>query len=209
MLKPAVAPAHTLKTGTMVLLEPLSAAKHAADLWEAQDEQLWRYLPDGPFASREAFVECIRGKEEAKDLFFWAILDRATGKARGCAAVMSIDLPNGVSEIGHVLLTRKLQRTRQATEAFFLLLRVCMEEMGCRRCVWKCDSANEPSRRAAERLGFVFEGIHRQHRIVKGRNRDTAWFSLLDGEWPARRERFEAWLREDNFDAAGQQKKPL
>ena len=209
MLKPSVAPSHTVKMGETVLLEPLTVAKHAADLWEAQDDELWRYLPDGPFATREAFDECIRGKEQAKLLLFWAIVDRATGKARGCAAVMNMDLPNGASEIGNVLLTKGLQQTRQATEAFYLFLRVCLEEMGCRRCVWKCNNENEPSKRAAARLGFTFEGVHRQHLIVKGRNRDTAWFSMLDCEWPAQKARFQAWLRDDNFDAVGGQKKKL
>ncbi len=129
MLRPAVAPARTVKMGKTVLLEPLSAAKHAADLWEAQDVELWRYLPDGPFPSREAFDEAIAGKEGSQELLFWAIVDRATGKARGCAAVMSVDLKNAVSEIGHVLLTKSLQQTRQATEAFFLFLCICFDEM--------------------------------------------------------------------------------
>jgi RimJ/RimL family protein N-acetyltransferase len=209
MLRPGVAPARTVKMGRTVLLEPLSVAKHAADIWATQDDDIWRYLPDGPFATWEVFAEAMQAKQDSKDMFFWAIVDRPSGKARGVAAVMSIDLKNAVSEIGNVLLTKSLQHTTQATEAFFLFLCICFDEMGSRRCVWKCNNENEPSKRAAARLGFTFEGVHRQAMIVKGRNRDTAWFSMLDSEWPARKQRFEAWLRPDNFDEAGRQKTRL
>jgi RimJ/RimL family protein N-acetyltransferase len=124
-------------------------------------------------------------------------------------AFMRLDASNGVIEIGHIWLSPALQKTREATEAIFLMMRHCLDELGCRRLEWKCDALNAPSRRAAERFGFSFEGIFRQHFIVKGRNRDTAWYSILDKEWPPIRAAFQKWLKDDNFDRQGRQKRRL
>src|SRR5207247_7511628 len=131
------------------------------------------------------------------------------GAARGIATLMSIEPEHGSIEIGHIWLSPQLQRTRQATEAIFLMARYAFDELGNRRLEWKCNADNAASRRAAERYGFVFEGIFRQHRVIKGRNRDTAWYSITDGEWPMRRAAFEAWLSGDNFDSSGRQRRSL
>ena len=140
---------------------------------------------------------------------FFAIVDKPSGRAVGYASLMRIDVTNRVIEVGNILYTPALQRTAGATEAMYLLARYVFEELGYRRYEWKCNALNEPSRKAALRLGFTFEGIFRQHFIVKGRNRDTAWFSMLDSEWPAIKADFEHWLDPANFDAAGRQKTPL
>ncbi len=167
MLKAAVAPAQNVKTGTVVSLEPLDMSRHGESLWREQQPELWRYLPEGPFPTREAFEASIAARQRSGDQFFWAVVDRDSGAAWGCAAIMSVSLPNAVCEVGYVLFTKRLQHTRQATEAFFLFVSIAFDEMGCRRCVWKCDNENEPSRRAALRLGFTAEGVHRKHLIVK------------------------------------------
>jgi len=166
-------------------------------------------MPDGPFLEREAFDENMRSKEVSEDPLFYAIVDRRTRLAVGRAALMRIDPQNRVIEVGNIMYTLALQRTRGATEAMYLLARYVFEDLGYRRYEWKCNALNEPSRRAALRLGFSFEGIFRQHMIVKGRNRDTAWFSMLDSEWPARKREFERWLDGSNFDSQGLQKTPL
>jgi RimJ/RimL family protein N-acetyltransferase len=134
---------------------------------------------------------------------------RDTGKAAGMGAFMRLDAANGVIEIGHIWLSPQLQRTREATDAIFLMMRHAFDELGVRRLEWKCDHLNAPSRAAAKRFGFTFEGIFRQHFIIKGRNRDTAWFSIIDTEWPAIRKGFQAWLKDENFDADGRQKRKL
>ncbi len=140
---------------------------------------------------------------------FYAIVDRRNGLAVGRAALMRIDPRNRVVEVGNIMYSPALQRTRGATEAMYLLARYVFEDLGYRRYEWKCNALNEPSQRAALRLGFSFEGIFRQHMIVKGRNRDTAWFSMLDSEWPARKREFERWLDKTNFDSQGIQKTSL
>ncbi|MBI4874283.1 MAG: GNAT family N-acetyltransferase [Acidobacteria bacterium] len=199
--------------GAYVTLEPLDASRHGDALWEgaggAAHEALWRYMGDGPFAGRAAFDACLEAKAVSVDPRFFALVDRATGRAEGHAALMRDEPRHRVIEVGHILYCGALQRTRGATEAMYLLARHVFEELGYRRYEWKCDALNEPSRKAALRLGFTFEGIFRQHMIVKGRNRDTAWFSMLDSEWPARKREFERWLAESNFDAAGRQLTPL
>ena len=138
-----------------------------------------------------------------------ATVRRDTGKAVGMGSFMRNDAANGVIEIGHIWMSPELQQTREATEAIYLMMRYCFDDLGVRRLEWKCDSLNAPSRKAADRFGFTFEGIFRQHYIIKGRNRDTAWFAMLDTEWPKAKKAFEAWLKEDNFDASGQQKAKL
>ncbi len=163
----------------------------------------------GPFTSPEEFTEWVKAREAARDPWFYAFVRRDTGKAVGMGAFMRNDAANGVIEIGHIWMSPELQQTREATEAIYLMMRHCFDDLGVRRLEWKCDSLNAPSRKAADRFGFTFEGIFRQHYIIKGRNRDTAWFAMLDTEWPKAKKAFEAWLKEDNFDAGGQQKAKL
>ncbi|HET9782492.1 MAG TPA: GNAT family protein [Candidatus Dormibacteraeota bacterium] len=209
--KPAQAPRRVAIEGKTVRLEPLEASRHADDLFKntAGADSTWGYLAYGPFPSRDEFTKWLETRAPLDDPLTFTIIDRAAGEARGLESLMRIDAPNGVIEIGHIWLSPRLQRTRQATEAIYLLSRYVFDDLGYRRYEWKCDSLNQPSRRAAERYGFVFEGIFRQHMVVKDRNRDTAWYSILDGEWPSCRAAFEAWLADDNFDAAGQQKRSL
>ena len=197
--------------GETVMLVPLDADRHGDDLFAAAEgaDESWYYLPYGPFGSRDDFLRWLRAHASTADPMAFAIVDRAAGRALGITTLMSIVPEHGVIEIGHIWLSPALQRTRQATEALFLQARYAFDALGNRRLEWKCDAANGPSRRAAERFGFVFEGVFRQHRIVKGRNRDTAWYSILDGEWPSRRAAFEAWLSPSNFDASGRQKRSL
>jgi RimJ/RimL family protein N-acetyltransferase len=199
--------------GRCVTLEPLDPARHTEALWQglsgAANEDLWLYMPDGPFMDRAAFEAHMQAKAISEDPLFFAIVDKKTGLAVGRSTLMRIDPPNRVVEVGGIIFTRALQRSRGATEAMYLLARYVFEDLGYRRYEWKCNALNEPSRRAALRLGFTFEGIFRQHMIIKGNNRDTAWFSLLDSEWPARKRAFERWLDESNFDAAGIQKTRL
>jgi RimJ/RimL family protein N-acetyltransferase len=191
---------------------PLDAAAHAEALWEAvrgpENDALWRYLFDGPFADFAAFRAMIERKAASQDPLFFAILD-GKGRAAGYASYMRMEPAHRCIEVGGILFTPALQRTAAATEAMYLMARHVFEDLGYRRYEWKCDSRNEPSRRAALRLGFTFEGIFRQHMIVKGRNRDTAWFAMLDAEWPARKAAFERWLAPANFDADGRQKSSL
>ncbi len=194
-----------------VLLEPLDPRRHSDDLFAAARgaDQSWHYLPYGPFASKAEFLDWLERHASTADPLAFAIVDRATGAARGIATFMSIVPEHGVIEIGHIWLSPPLQRTRQATESIYVMSRHAFEDLGNRRLEWKCDAANAPSRRAAERFGFVFEGVFRQHRIIKGRNRDTAWYSIIDSEWPSRRAAFEAWLSPENFDADGRQVRSL
>ena len=198
--------------GRYVTLVPLSMA-HAGDLWEGTsgeaNDGLWEYLPYGPYRSREAFDAQMAGMSRGDDPVFWAIIDKATGKATGRASLMRIDPPNRVIEVGGILYSPALQRTKGATEAMYLMAKYSFDELGYRRYEWKCNALNQPSRAAALRLGFTYEGIFRQHMIIKGQNRDSAWYSMLDSEWPARKAAFEKWLAPANFDAAGRQISPL
>ena len=209
----AARPERIILSGRCVRLEPLHPAKHTEHLWNglggASAENLWLYMPDGPFADRVAFEAHMQAKAKSEDQLFFAIVDRATGTATGRATLMRIDPLNRVIEVGGIIYTPTLQRSRGATEAMYLFARYIFEDLRYRRFEWKCNALNEPSRRAALRLGFTFEGIFRQHMIIKEKNRDTAWFSMLDSEWPARRREFERWLDESNFDAAGRQKTRL
>jgi RimJ/RimL family protein N-acetyltransferase len=209
--RPAQRPQREPIEGELVRLEPLDPQRHGPDLYEASigADPTWYYLPYGPFAAKEEFLAWLRERAVLDDPLAYTIIDRGTGAARGIATLMSIEPDHGSIEIGHIWLSPSLQRTRQATEAIYLLSRYAFEVLGNRRYEWKCDAANAPSRRAAERFGFTFEGVFRQHRIVKGRNRDTAWYSITDAEWPSRRAAFEAWLSPDNFDADGRQRRSL
>jgi RimJ/RimL family protein N-acetyltransferase len=171
-------------------------------------DQIWTYLPYGPFADKDAFALWLKTRASIPDPFCYVIVDKS-GRALGIAALMSIRPEMRVIEVGNILLGPTLQRTTIATEAQYLLARYVFETLGYRRYEWKCDARNAPSRRAALRLGFNFEGLSWQHMIVKGRNRDTAWYAMLDGEWPSQRHAFERWLAFDNFDADGRQKQRL
>jgi RimJ/RimL family protein N-acetyltransferase len=194
-------------------LTPLNAAAHGDALWQsvggADKSDLWRYMPDGPFASRNDLDAVLEAKSASEDPFFFAIIDHRTSLAAGHASLMRIDPKHRVIEVGGIMYSPALQRTREATEAMYLMARYAFDELGYRRYEWKCNSFNEPSRKAALRLGFQFEGIFRQHMIIKGRNRDTAWFSMLDTEWPARKQAFERWLDPANFDESGKQRSAL
>jgi len=205
--KPASPPQPVTLAGRTVTLEPLDATRHAAALWEAirGHDALWDWLPDGPYADEASFHASVAAKQNAAGFVYLAIVPQASGVAAGWASYMRIDAPNGVIEVGSILLSPALQRTTAATEAMYLMARHIFENLGYRRYEWKCNSLNEPSRRAAQRLGFTFEGLFRQHLVVKGRNRDTAWFSMLDKEWPARKRAFETWLAPENFDSEGKQ----
>jgi RimJ/RimL family protein N-acetyltransferase len=200
----------TLK-GRYVTLEPLDAAEHTAAIWKAIEghDELWAWLPEGPFATEPEFRAAVERKQSAPGFVFLAIVPNAPGQATGWASLMRPDPANGVIEVGFILYSPLLQRTREATEAMYLMARHAFQDLGNRRYEWKCNALNEPSRHAAARLGFTFEGIFRQHMVVKGQNRDSAWFSMLDSEWPARKEAFEAWLAPENFDNEGRQKVPL
>lgn len=206
---PAKKPQPIHLTGRCVTLAPLDAFAHAPALWEAtrgpENDRLWRYLFDGPFDEYRDFHASLEKKSASQDPLFSAILDRDSQKPLGYAALMRIEPAHRSIEVGSILYCPTLQRTRGATEAMYLLARHVFEDLGYRRYEWKCDALNEPSRRAALRLGFQFEGIFRQHMIIKGRSRDTAWFSMLDSEWPRRKRAFERWLDPSNFDANGAQ----
>lgn len=209
--KPA-RPARVTLEGRFVTLAPLAVA-HAGDLYEASHgegcAELWRYMFVGPFADCEDFRADIEEKCVAEDPLFFAVLDKRSGRCVGLQAYLNVEPAHRAIEVGWVLYTPALQRSIGATEAQYLFARHAFETLGCRRYVWKCDNSNERSKRAAARLGFGFEGLFRQHMIVKGRNRDTAWFAMLDREWPARKTAFETWLDPANFDARGRQKLSL
>jgi len=209
--KPVPLPSPFVLRGRTVTLEPLNGASHTAGLWRAVQgrDEVWTYLADGPYASEADLRRALEEKQAGSTAVFFAIVPQATGHVAGYASYMRMDPANGVIEVGNILLAPSLQRTVAATEAMYLMARHIFEDLGYRRYEWKCNANNEPSRRAALRLGFIFEGIFRQHMIVKGKNRDTAWFSMLDTEWPARKAAFEAWLDPANFDADGRQRKSL
>jgi RimJ/RimL family protein N-acetyltransferase len=207
---PARRPQRTTLSGRAVDLVPLSADAHADALFEGANggdkDRGWTYLFDGPYTDRATFRANIEGKAKSEDPLFFAIVDKASGRAVGYQTFLRIEPQHGAIEVGNILYTPAMQRTIGATEAQYLFARHVFDDLGYRRYEWKCNDLNAPSKRAAARFGFTFEGVFRQHMIVKGRNRDTAWFSMLNSEWPARRAAFERWLAPDNFDAAGRQK---
>ncbi len=205
----AEAPGREPLAGRYCRIEPVNVERHAADLFDAYssatDSRDWTYLAVGPFESLTAYREHLTRMAASPDPLHYAVIDLATGKAIGALALMRIDRANGVIEVGHVTYSPRLKRTRIATEAMFLLMTQWFEKLGNRRFEWKCDSLNEPSRAAALRYGFTFEGIFRQAIVYRERNRDTAWFSIIDSEWPALRSSYTRWLEDGNFDAQGQQ----
>ena len=210
---PAQRPGRTTLRGRLVTLVPLDPLAHGDALHDATrgeaGDRLWMYLFEGPFPDRAAFNLHLQRMAASEDPLFLAILDGASGSAVGYAAYMRIEPTHRVIEVGSILYTPRLQQTILATEAMYLMARHIFEDLGYRRYEWKCNALNAPSRRAALRFGFTFEGIFRQHMIVKGRNRDTAWFSMLDSEWPARKANFERWLDPSNFGPDGRQKMAL
>jgi len=205
--KPARPATRERLEGALVQLEPADVARHGADLYAAQSgaPDIWTYLPYGPFADEADFRTWLGACAASVDPLFYAIIDRATGQATGMASFMRMTPEHGVIEVGNIWYSPALQRTRQATEAMYVMARHAFEVLGYRRYEWKCNARNEPSRRAALRLGFSYEGVFRQHMVVKDQNRDTAWYSMLDSEWPGAKAAFEAWLDAGNFDAAGRQ----
>lgn len=196
--------------GGFVRLEALDADRHAFELQEAFQghDALWDYMPYGPFASGSAYHRWAREREGGDDPRFFVLRDVATGRAGGIASYLRILPEAGSIEVGHICISPALQRGVAATEAMYLMMRWAFEA-GYRRYEWKCNALNLASRRAAQRLGFSFEGVFRNHMIVKGRNRDTAWFSVIDSEWPALAEAFGVWLSAANFDARGRQRERL
>lgn len=203
---PPPAPEPMVLAGRYVALEPLSADKHAALLYRAFSghDHLFDYLPDGPFASASQFHRWARGAEHKEDTLFFAVQMRATGHFVGVLSYLRIAPAAGSIEVGNINFSPALQRTPAATEAIYLLMEWAFEA-GYRRFEWKCNALNMPSRRAAQRLGLSFEGVFRQALVVKGRNRDTAWFAAIDAEWPALKESYRLWLSPENFDAERQQ----
>jgi len=194
----APAPGRTL-TGRAVSLVPVDPPGHAEPLWAASHgdpaiEALWTYLPYGPFADTDEMRGWLEGCATSEDPRFSTVIDLASGAPVGMVSDLNVDAAMRHLEIGHIWYAPVAQRTRANTEAAYLLLREAFDELGHRRVEWKCDALNERSRAAARRLGFAFEGVFRQHMLVKGRNRDTAWYAMIDREWPARRARLERWL---------------
>ena len=210
--QPAPHPSRVILDGRYTRLEPLSEA-HAEDLFAAASvpdaEQRFTYFPSYPPKAIDDTRAWIAEQQTATDPIVFAVIDKATGKAGGWQQMMRIVPKDGVIEIGYVYWGPALSRTRVATEALYLFARHVFEELGYRRFEWKCNNANEPSKAAAQRFGFTYEGLFRQHMIVKGQNRDTAWFSMLDTEWPVRKAGFDRWLDPSNFDVDGKQKSKL
>lgn len=209
--QPRPLPGNAPLVGRHVRVEPLVDERHFADLEAAfrGHDALWDYLAYGPFDGAEAFHRFAAATYLGPDPKFHAIIPAGSGKAEGVAALMRLDPVHGVAEIGHICLAPSLQKTRASTEAFALLYGRVFDELGYRRLEWKCESTNAPSRRAAARYGFQAESLFRQHMVVKGRNRDTAWFSIIDPEWPSVKAGFERWLADENFDGEGRQRRSL
>lgn len=206
-------PPHDVREGRYARLEPLDAGKHARELFEAQAEDRtgarWTYLFSGPYPEFEPFEKYLQGSQMSKDPQFYAIIDRETGKAGGYATWMRIEPKHGVIEVGNIYLAPRLSQTRAATDAIYLFIAHAFE-LGYRRFEWKCDSCNIPSRRAATRFGFTYEGTFRQAVVNKGRNRDTTWFSIIDRDWNGGlKDAYLRWLDPSNFDATGKQRQKL
>jgi RimJ/RimL family protein N-acetyltransferase len=210
---PRELPPRTVMEGRFCRLETLDPGRHAHDLFAAnsldKDGRNWTYLFQDPFADFESYRAWLEQMAKSDDPLFHTIVDATSGKAVGVATFMRIDRAHGVIEVGNINYSPLLQRTPAATEAMFLMMRRAFDELGYRRYEWKCDSLNAPSRAAALRLGFQYEGLFRQAVVYKKRNRDTAWFSMIDSEWPALKRAYEQWLAPANFDAGGRQRQSL
>jgi len=205
------APVARVLRGRTVRLEPIDPDRHCRSLFEAAvgDHAIWDYLPHGPFEHEDEFRTWLQGAKHSSEYMFFILVDEATGRAEGMASYLRMVPLHGVIEIGYIWYGLRLQRTTAGTETIYLLLHHAFDNLGYRRVEWKCNALNQASRRAAERFAFTYEGVFRQHRVVRGRNRDTAWYAMLDREWPAVRRAFEAWLSPRNFDAEGRQHQSL
>jgi RimJ/RimL family protein N-acetyltransferase len=207
---PAGSPGRNALNGDLVRLEILDPSRHAESLFTSSHnegaERLWEHLAYGPFAGQDEFTAWLTKQAASADPLFFAVVDWESMRALGMASFMRMVPEFGVIEIGHIWFAPAIQQTRQATEAIYLLAKHAFDDLGNRRLEWKCDSLNEPSRRAAARFGFTYEGVFRQHMVVKGQNRDTAWYSIIDSEWPAIGAGFEKWLSEENQTGSGQVK---
>lgn len=206
--KPATPPRAQTLEGRFIRLEKLDPTCHGDDLWQVlqgpgSDPRLWDYLPYGPFAERSTFDRWLEGNAASRDPLFYTVIDRANGQAQGILSLLSIVPEQGRIEIGHIAFGAIMQRTPKGTEAIYLLGKLGFE-LGNRRLEWKCNNDNARSKRAAERFGFVYEGVFRKHMVVKDHNRDTAWYSITDEEWPQVAAGFERWLSEENQRPGGQ-----
>jgi len=210
---PRPQPAREPLEGRYVRLEPLDPQRHGDGLYEASSvtdaDDRFRYLFEFPPTDRAAFNEWLEKVAASKDPLFFAVIDKASGKVAGRQTLMRIDPTFGVIEIGNIYWGPLISRKPAATEAQYLFMAYVFDELGYRRYEWKCNNDNAPSKRAAERFGFKFEGVFRQHMVAKGKNRDTAWFSVIDSEWPALKAAYQAWLSPENFDSEGRQIKRL
>jgi len=210
--QPPPRPARRVLEGHWCRVEPLDAARHGLELHDAnsldREGRMWTYLQSGPFASFEDYREWLEPRPASEDPLFFAFVDAASNRATGLGSYLRIEPAAGSIEVGHLQFSPLLQRTPAATEAMYLMMRNAFE-LGYRRYEWKCDALNAASRRAAERLGFTFEGVFRQALVYKGRSRDTAWYSVLDSAWPALQRGLRAWLQPDNFDDSGLQRRSL
>ena len=211
--KPCPWPERIVLEGQYCHLEPVNPEEHARDLFEAfalsEQGGNWTYLLSEPFDDFDQFKTWLESVADGLDPFFYVVVDRRSDKAVGMASFLRIAPEQGSIEVGHIHFSPLMQRTPISTEAMFLMMQYAFDELDYRRYEWKCDSLNQPSRNAALRLGFTFEGIFRQAMIYKNRNRDTAWFSVIDNEWPKQKRRFQAWLNKNNFDEQGAQIKRL
>jgi RimJ/RimL family protein N-acetyltransferase len=210
---PAEWPYRTRLVGRLVTVEPLDPATQGDSLFEGlcgrDNNDLWTYLSAGPFDDRQAFDTHLTACARSEDRVYFTILDNRSMRAVGLAAYLHIEAAHRAIEVGSIVFSRGLQRTAGATEAMFLMAGYVFDSLRYRRYQWECNALNQPSRRAALRLGFTYEGVFRNHVILKGRSRDTAWFSMIDSEWLARKAAFERWLDPTNFDANGQQRSSL
>jgi RimJ/RimL family protein N-acetyltransferase len=211
---PVERPTRTPLRGSQILLRPVDAATDAEPLYAvshppAGDPAIWTYLPDGPYESPEHLRQMLTWAETSEDPLYFTLANLLDERPLGLASYLRIKPEFGVIEIGHIWFGVPLQRTTAATEAIYLLAGRVFDHLGYRRLEWKCNALNAASRRAAERFGFTFEGVFRNHQVVKGRNRDTAWYAVTDDEWPAIRSAFQSWLGRENFDKDGLQKRSL
>ena len=201
-------PAKKIMVGAYCRLEPLDATCHGEDLWQAYSadtqDRIWTYLPYGPFTTQAELKQWLTGHSKTQDPLFYAIVSTSNGKAVGIATYLRIQPAAGVIEVGHINYSPALQATTAATEAMYLMMKNAFN-LGYRRYEWKCDNLNSGSKKAAQRLGFSFDGLFKQAAVYKGRNRDTAWFSVLDTHWPAIQAEYERWLATENFSADGMQ----
>ncbi len=211
--RPRPLPPRSAMLGRSCRVEPIDADRHAADLHDAnardREGRIWTYLPYGPFETSAAYRQWMESACLGDDPLFHAIVEGQSGKAVGVASYLRIEAAQGVIEVGHINYAPALQRTVAASEAMYLMMKRVFDELGYRRYEWKCDALNAGSRAAAERLGFRYEGLFRQAALYKGRNRDTAWYAVIDREWPALKSAFEEWLDPTNFDADGRQIRSL